>query len=214
MPNDTYWALGLGDSFVLVCPSLDVVAVRLGVGSVKSQLPGGDRPEEWGSRVEGFFKLVVEAAGVPRPVEARRAPYPPSPVIKNVTWAPVASIVRKARGGDNWPITWADDGNLYTAYGDGNGFEPGIAEKLSLGFARVEGGPEEFTGLNIRSATGERKGAGKAGKKASGMLMIDGILYMWAQTPATRSSRGRLIMDERGHGATGHSQPASAARRF
>ena len=27
----------------------------LGVGSVKSQLPGGDRPEEWGRRVAGFF---------------------------------------------------------------------------------------------------------------------------------------------------------------
>ena len=181
IPNDTYWALGLGDSFVLVCPSLDIVAVRLGVGSVKSQLPGGDRPEEWGNRVEGFFRLVVTAAGARRPVEPRLAPYPPSPVIKSVTWAPVASIVRKAKGGDNWPITWADDGHLYTAYGDGNGFEPGIAEKLSLGFARVEGGPEEFTGLNIRSATGEQTGAGKAGKKASGLLMIDGILYLWAR---------------------------------
>ena len=39
-------------------------------------------------------------------------------------------------GGDNWPITWADDGDLYTVYGDGNGFEPVISEKLSLGFAR------------------------------------------------------------------------------
>src|SRR5262245_4449782 len=33
MPNDTFWALGLGDSFVVVCPSLDVVAVRAGTGS-------------------------------------------------------------------------------------------------------------------------------------------------------------------------------------
>ena len=63
MPGDAYWALGLGDSFVLVCPSLDIVAVRLGVGSVKSQLPGGDGPEEWGKRVAGFSRLVVAAAG-------------------------------------------------------------------------------------------------------------------------------------------------------
>src|SRR5262249_60266742 len=59
MPKDTFWALGLGDSFVVVCPSLDLVAVRLGVGSTKSQLPGGD---DWGKRVEGFFRLVVRAA--------------------------------------------------------------------------------------------------------------------------------------------------------
>ncbi len=59
MPDDAFWALGLGDSFVLVCPSLDIVAVRLGVGSVKSQLPGGDESGAWGKRVEGFARLVV-----------------------------------------------------------------------------------------------------------------------------------------------------------
>ena len=69
MPNDAYWALGLGDSFVLVCPSLDIVAVRLGVGSVKSQLPGGDGPEDWGKRVEGFFRLVAAAARTLSPAE-------------------------------------------------------------------------------------------------------------------------------------------------
>ena len=181
MSVDAYWALGLGDSFVVVCPRLDLVAVRLGVGSLKSQLPGGDKPEEWGKRVEGFCRLVAAAAGDGRPSAARSAPYPPSPLIKSVKWAPAASIVRKAKGGDNWPMTWADDGHLYTAYGDGNGFEPAIAEKLSLGFARVEGGPANFAGINIRSASGEQHGNGAAGKKASGMLMVDGVLFMWAR---------------------------------
>ena len=98
-----------------------------------------------------------------------------------MTWAPAESIVREAKGGDNWPLTWADDDHLYTAYGDGNGFEPMIPEKLSLGFARVEGGPADFTGVNIRSASGEQTGGGKAGKKASGMLMVDGVLYLWTR---------------------------------
>ena len=181
IPADAYWALGLGDSFVLVCPSLDIVAVRLGIGSVKSQLPRGEEPDEWGKRVEGFFRLVAAAAREARPGGERRAPYPPSPVIKGVKWAQSESIVRKAKGGDNWPMTWADDGHLYTAYGDGNGFEPGIPEKLSLGFARVEGGPADFVGVNIRSASGEHRGDGKAGKKSSGMLMVDGVLYMWVR---------------------------------
>jgi CubicO group peptidase (beta-lactamase class C family) len=181
IPSDSYWALGLGDSFVLVCPSLDVVAVRLGIGSIKSQLPGGDKPEEWGKRIEGFFRLVVASARDAQPGTARGAPYPPSSVIKGVMWAPADSIVRKAKGGDNWPMTWADDGHLYTAYGDGNGFEPGIPEKLSLGFARVEGGPADFAGVNIRSPTGEQRGNGKFGKKTSGMLMVDRVLYMWAR---------------------------------
>jgi CubicO group peptidase (beta-lactamase class C family) len=181
MPDDAFWALGLGDSFVLVCPNLDIVAVRLGVGSVKSQLPGGDESGAWGKRVEGFARLIAMTARADRSSGAARPPYPPSPVIKDVKWAPAESIVRKARGGDNWPLTWADDGHLYTAYGDGNGFEPAIPEKLSLGFARVEGGPADFTGVNIRSASGEHRGNGQDGRKASGMLMVDGVLYMWTR---------------------------------
>jgi len=104
MPRDTYWAFGLGDSFVVVCPSLDVVAVRLGLGSTRSQLPGGD---DWGKRVEGFFRIVVQAV---------RDTHAPSPVIKEVVWAPKETILRKAKGSDNWPLTWADDDNLYGAY--------------------------------------------------------------------------------------------------
>jgi CubicO group peptidase (beta-lactamase class C family) len=181
IPDDACWALGLGDSFVVACPSLDIVAVRLGLGSVKSQLPGGSKTEDWGKRVEGFFRLVVLAARGARTAGDGRAPYPPSPVIKAVHWAPAESIVRKARGSDNWPITWADDDHLYTAYGDGNGFEPGIADKLSLGFARVEGGPADFVGINIRAADGEQRGNGRAGRKASGMLIVDGVLYMWTR---------------------------------
>jgi len=169
MPRDSYWALGLGDSFVAVCPSLDVVAVRLGVGSTESQLPGGSGSDDWGERVEGFFRLVVEAV---------RAPYPASVVIRDIVWAPEETILRKAHDSDNWPVTWADDDSLYTAYGDGTGFEPKVPEKKSLGLARVIGSATDFSGVNIRSVTGEQKGDGASGKKASGLLMVDGVLYM------------------------------------
>ncbi len=170
IPRDAYWAMGLGDSFVLVCPSLDLVVVRLGVGSQKSQLPGSDNWDSWGERVARFFKLVVDAVRVP--------PYPPSHRIKEIVWSPKETIVRQAEGSDNFPITWADDDNLYTAYGDGWGFAPKTPEKLSLGFAKIIGAPPDFVGVNVRSATGEQKGQGAAGKKASGMLMVDGVLYM------------------------------------
>src|SRR5262245_29611017 len=56
-----------------------------------------------------------------------------------------------------------------------------IPEKLGLGFARIDGGPADFIGVNIRAATGERRGDGKAGLKASGLLMVDGVLYLWAR---------------------------------
>ena len=47
-------------------------------------------------------------------------------VIKDITFASQESMVVKAEGSDNWPITWADDNNLYTAFGDGWEFEPKI----------------------------------------------------------------------------------------
>jgi hypothetical protein len=108
-------------------------------------------------------------------------PYPRSPVIEGITWAPAATIVREAKDSDNWPLTWADDDHLYTAFGDGTGFDPKVPEKLSLGVARVEGGPAGFRGVNLRAATIERKGDGKKGPKASGLLMVDGVLYLWVR---------------------------------
>jgi len=108
-------------------------------------------------------------------------PYPPSEVIEKVSFAPVSSVVRKAIGSDNWPITWADDGDQYTSYGDGWGFEPRTEKKLSQGFAKIAGSATDFTGVNIRSRSGERAGGGASGAKASGLLMVEGVLYMWVR---------------------------------
>ncbi len=109
------------------------------------------------------------------------APYPPSSVISGIEWAPKETIIRQAKGSDNWPLTWADDDAMYSAYGDGNGFEPFLPEKLSLGFIKVTGTPENFIGENIRSSTGEQRGNNLRGKKSSGMLMVNNVLYMLAR---------------------------------
>jgi glycerophosphoryl diester phosphodiesterase len=110
--------------------------------------------------------------------EDRKPPSPPSPVIAGIEWAPAESIVRAARDGDNWPLTWADDDALYTTWGDGTGFVPKVEKKLSCGFARVTGGPGDFKGVNIRSPA-EQFGGGRAGKKGWGMLCVEGTLYLW-----------------------------------
>ena len=168
-PEDAFGGAGAGHQFLLVVPSLDLIVVR-----------NGQRLDPTLPFDEGLDRYVV--APVVRAISAtRKAPYPPSPVIKAIHWAPQGSIVRKARGSDTWPMTWADDDAQYTAFGDGQGFDPPVPEKLSLGFARVVGPPEDFAGINIRSATGERKGDGAEGEKASGMLSVGGVLYMWAR---------------------------------
>lgn len=124
-------------------------------------------------------------------------PYPPSPVVTGIEWAPASSIVRKARGGDNWPMTWADDDHLYTAYGDGKGFEPYVDVKLSMGLCRISGSPVDFQAVNLRSPSFETMGDGARGKKASGMLMVGGVLYVWA-----RNAGNSQLAWSTDHGAT------------
>jgi len=129
--------------------------------------------------------------------QLEHAPYPASRVITAVNWAPREDIRWEARGkkgksrydgSDNWPIAWADDGHLYTAYGPG--FDPIIDVKLGLGFARIEGGADDFKGVNIRSASGENTGHGPNGKKASGMLMVGGVLYIYVRNAGNSQLAG------------------------
>ncbi len=166
VPRDAFAGAGAGNQVLLVVPSLDLIIVRNGSNLYDSSKGEGF----WGGIEQYVFNPVMEAIAGP--------PYPPSPVIKGIVWAPAEEIIRQASGSDNWPITWADDDNQYTAYGDGWGFEPKTEKKLSLGLAKIIGSPPDFTGINIRTEAGERVGQGAAGAKASGMLMVDGVLYM------------------------------------
>jgi CubicO group peptidase (beta-lactamase class C family) len=184
VPRDAYWSWGLYDSLIVVIPSLDIACARAGkswkrkagadhyavlrpfLGPIASSVRAGS------GSVRSSLPASAVSAAAPRP------PYPPSPVIKKVVWAPASRIIRLAKGSDNWPVTWADDDRLYTAYGDGRGFKPLTEKKLSLGLATVAGRPPHIKGANLRSTSAEQFGGGASGKKASGMLMIDGVLYM------------------------------------
>ncbi len=198
LPRDAYFGSGAGHKILLAVPSLKLIVVRLG-GEL---MDAAHMPTDYH---DVYRQLLFEPlmAALEKPAASRvrssstkthqeprgnggsalrlTAPYNRSSVITGIQWAPKESIVRRAPGGDNWPMTWADDDALYTSFGDGNGFEPFTPEKLSMGFARVTGGAADFAGVNIRSATGETRGNGPRGKKASGLLSIDGVLYMLAR---------------------------------
>lgn len=129
------------------------------------------------------------------------APYPASAKIATIHWEPESKVIRLAPGSDNWPLTWADDDKLYTAYGDGTGFAgygngrndvDGPGKRLSLGIAVVDGGPEAPSGRNIAAPTAEQTGSGSKGRKASGMLFVDGTLYMWARNANDRGEGCQL----------------------
>lgn len=174
VPKDAFAGAGAGNQILMVIPSLDMIFVRNGA------LMGKESEGEgfWGGMEKYLFNPLMDSIIDPQV-------HQPSPVITGAEWSPVDSIVREAKGkgkdgSDNWPMTWADDSNLYTAYGDGYGFDPIVPSKLGLGFGRVIGGPTDFKGENIRSDA-ENTGMGRSGKKASGLLMVDGVLYMWAR---------------------------------
>lgn len=173
VPRDAFFGAGAGHELLMVVPSLDLIVVRNG----QALEAGSARNNFWGAALEHVFRPAAAMFAL----SESKAPAPPSPLIAGIRFAPADSIVCSAMDSDNWPITWGNDGRLYTAYGDGRGFEPYIDKKLSLGFAAVQGNPPEHRGVNIRSATGERDGDGAKGLKASGLMMAEGMLYMWVR---------------------------------
>jgi len=173
IPRDAFCGAGAGDQTLLVVPSLGLVVVRNG-----EELDGvRSRDSGWGPRVAKVYKPAV-AALLP---DGPAAPYSPSTRIGGVEWAPASEIRIAAEDSDNWPVTWMEDGDQFTSYGDGRGFAPFIDRKLSMGWARIKGGPGDFTGLNFRSESGERMGDGARGAKVSGVLMVGGVLYAFAR---------------------------------
>jgi hypothetical protein len=143
-----------------------------------------------------LFVVSTEGRSADDAVPAAAAPYPPSEVISGISWAPPERILRSAKGSDNFPLTWADDGHLYTTWGDGNGFA-GLPRR-SMGFARVEGFPPDHRGVDIRSPQ-ETLGNGRKGKKGWGILSVDGVLYLWMGHADQRGGQAQLAWS-RNHG--------------
>lgn len=181
VPRDAFWSWGLHESFIFVVPSLDIVAVRAGNDWPRPRLMDNYTLHS------GFLKPIVASVN-------RGAPYPNSKAITGINWSD--EVVRAAEGSDNWPMTWGDDGDLYTAYGDGWGFSPKLSKKVSLGIAKVQGSPSDFIGSNIRSSTGEQAGDGALGRKASGMIMVDDTLYMWVRNANNEGKFCQLAWSE------------------
>ncbi|MBI2478782.1 MAG: hypothetical protein HYV60_09155 [Planctomycetia bacterium] len=129
---------------------------------------------------------VCLMAGVPQSIHAQprepaarlSRPYAPSLVIAGVEFD-FNTHRRLAAGSDNWPTTWADDGSLYTAWGDGGGFGGTNSHgRVTLGVARVEGDADTYTGTNVWGGF-QPEHAAQFGGKSYGILSFDKTLYMW-----------------------------------
>lgn len=80
-------------------------------GSVRRPAPAPDQPS--GSARRPAAPAPSERSATPAIMSScileAAATCAPSPVIKEILWAPPDTILRRAKGSDNWPMTWADD---------------------------------------------------------------------------------------------------------
>ncbi|MFT5367447.1 MAG: CubicO group peptidase (beta-lactamase class C family) [Candidatus Latescibacterota bacterium] len=196
LPEDAFWGSGAGCQIGMGIPSLDLIMVRNGQDPLDIKKASKSK-----KRVTDTLRDRVQSAVIFAPlinsIPTLKAPYPQSEKITACTWENLSNVRRSATGGlirdgsDNWPMTWAEDNHQYTAYGDGNGFAPYTPNKLGMGFAKIEGGSGNFTATNIRS-NAENTSYGQNDRKASGLLCVDGTLYLLARNDNQKGHHSRI----------------------
>ena len=106
-------------------------------------------------------------------------PYLHSAVLSGITFER-ATLQRHAEGSDIWASTWAGDGSVYAAWGDGGGLG-GTDQKgrVSMGVARLIGIPPEFKGINVWGGLGAESTQEATAGKAT-IVAANGALYLFA----------------------------------
>lgn len=125
-----------------------------------------------------LFTILLFAGVISGLWSAPVAPYPHSALIREMNWH-WETYTNAAIGSDLWPVTWGPDDNLYTAWGDGGGFGGSDHDgRVAMGFARIEGSPENWRGININGGKNPEHATSfpKKGKTA-GIIFANGILY-------------------------------------
>jgi len=98
---------------------------------------------------------------------------PKSELIKSLEWTGERiQYPEEEIKGDTFPITWAEDGEIYTSAGD-----PWWGESVSgLDIEKFSGGPTDYKITKIHHMN-DFLGWGGDGPKPSGMICVDGVLY-------------------------------------
>jgi hypothetical protein len=153
----------------------------------------------------GVMAFMLLAIFIPGSANSTRLyaatpPYPNSSVIERINWdfdllnSILNFILGLAPGSDLWPVTWGADGNIYTSWGDGGGFGGTNSDgRVSLGFARISGNPQNFTTKNIWGGKNAENPAQFTGKTAS-IISVDGVLYSWLNTQNRTSGPDYKLM--------------------
>jgi len=186
-------------------PRLDPRLALIGRGCVGRAPSGGNlgqfAPSPTVRRLLRSLLLASLAGTAGLSAAEPKPPYPKSPVIERVEFD-FPTHRRLAPGSDNWPVTWADDGHLYTAWGDGGGFGGTNRDgRVLLGVARVEGGAANYIGKNIWGGLAPEHPA-QFGGKSYGILSVGGVLYLWVAPQPNPHLATSQIASSKDHGAT------------
>ncbi|MGK7397303.1 MAG: hypothetical protein ACNS62_22190 [Candidatus Cyclobacteriaceae bacterium M3_2C_046] len=108
-------------------------------------------------------------------INCQTLPYPPSNYFEGVSWD-TTSIKQFGQGSDQWPMTWAADGNMYAAWGDGWGWnaDKEAMDKKSIGISRIKGA---WGDLAAEDLWGE--GPGSQFGKPEALIAFENKIYMF-----------------------------------
>lgn len=87
------------------------------------------------------------------------------------------STYQMSGDGDLWPSCWADDGNLYTANGDGGAFTRS-GFRFDMAVSRITGMPPQMTGTTVAANVGTNWSGPDYNRKPTGMLCVDHAIYL------------------------------------
>jgi hypothetical protein len=158
-----------------------------------------------------LFLFVAGPGFCCSPADLGLQPYPRSTFITDCSIDPtVLSYPEKIeRPGDNWPVTWAADGKLYSFWADGVGFAP-QPKMFSMHPCVLWGDPTDgsLTARDIPAdATGKGLGGDASGRKVSGLIAVPDpanaaaeLLVAWVRN--ITKGGGASLMYSRDHGAT------------
>ncbi|MFY0522207.1 hypothetical protein ACN28I_03005 [Archangium gephyra] len=133
-----------------------------------------------------FGRMGLAAAGLflVLPAGAARAIVPQDSTFFSTVHIESADSLSSVSDGDLWPSCWSDDGHLYAANGDGRGFtmvEPRPNPVYDIAVSRIQGLPGSLTGTTLTTRISQTWKAGEYNRKPTGMVCVDGALYMAVQ---------------------------------
>ncbi|OYV83456.1 MAG: hypothetical protein B7X04_04145, partial [Parcubacteria group bacterium 21-54-25] len=97
-----------------------------------------------------------------------------------------------------WPITWGNDGNLYSIWGDGGGFGgTNTSGRVSTGIAQIGGTPPSLVATNVNGGVNSEVSPSWACTscgKSDAIISVGGVLYAWFNTQTGGSSPIHKLM--------------------